>query len=199
MQDRFWGSVFVKKIAKNARSFFALLCQKSLFEQLLCAPFLSPKLVAKIARRQAPVLLCEIRMQQPGYLKAPSYSVFAATLPLLLLRGHVTAQRVQCGWDALSCGKTCSRNSREGTAARPRAATTARRSPGRAAGCSARGVASSRQQARRPGTDPRRARGPRPGTLPLVLGKNDVQLAYRAFAYKFFHVMIGKTKHVPFS
>ena len=108
-KDRFWGSVFVKKITKNARSLLVLLCQKSLFEQLLCAPFLSPKLVAKIARRQAPVLLCEIRMQQPGYLKAPSYSVFAATLPLLLLRGHVTAQRVQCGWDALSCGKTCSR------------------------------------------------------------------------------------------
>ena len=28
---------------------------------------------------------------------------------ILKIRGHVTAQRVQCGWDALSCGKTCSR------------------------------------------------------------------------------------------
>ena len=58
LKDQFWRSIFAKKIAKNARPLLALLCQKSRSEQLFCALFLSTKVAAKIARRQAPVLLC---------------------------------------------------------------------------------------------------------------------------------------------
>ena len=58
VQARFWRSVFCQENRKNADLPGALLRQKSLLQQLLCALFLSTKCVAKIARRQAPVLLC---------------------------------------------------------------------------------------------------------------------------------------------
>ena len=81
-----FGGPFLLKNREKSSCTPCFALPKIAFRATFVCSFLSPKVAAKIARRQAPVLLCEIRMQQPGYLKAPSYSVFAATRPLLLLR-----------------------------------------------------------------------------------------------------------------